>query len=151
MIHPLKLVSTSLKTHGAVQWILVTILLCLKNQNDDNTEICYMQHFCPDLPFTQVDWRSASDFDGSRTAVSLSPFSYPQARSLAAAAYRNHSKFKVFSDAQGKPRDDLFDQQRATIEYSTNYNALLLELTWLHYIWDGFYFCCPSPPPNLTN
>lgn len=73
MIHLLKFVSTSLKTLGAVQWILLTILLCLKNQYDDNTEICYMQHFGPDLTFTQVNRCSAFDFDGSGATAPLPP------------------------------------------------------------------------------
>lgn len=114
MIHLLKFVSTSLKTLEAVQWILLTILLSLKNQYDGNTEICYMRHFGPDLTFTQVNPCSAFDFDGSRASVPLSPLLYPQALSPAAlSAYRSQGNFKVFSDAQGKPRDDLFHQQRA--------------------------------------
>lgn len=84
MIHLLKFVSTSLKTLEAVQRILLSILLCLKNQYDDNTEICYMRHFGPDLTFTQVNQRSPFDFDGSGATVPLSPLSYPQALSPAA-------------------------------------------------------------------
>lgn len=92
-----------------------------------------MWHFCPDLTFTQVDRLSAFDFDGNRAAVSLSPLLYLQAHSPAAvSAWRSQSKFKVFSDAQGKTRDDLFHQQRAAYRLLLNIppTVMLCSQSW---------------------
>lgn len=114
-----------------------------------------MWRFRPDLTLTQVNWRSAFEFDGNRATVSLSPLLYPQAHSPAAvSAWRSQSKFKVFSDAQGKWRDDLFHQQRAAYRLLLNIppTVMLRSQSWCGCTtWDGFSFCCPSPPPNSTN